>query len=286
MPTLPGYDQKVLARLLGKRPGGSGGNVACAASRLGLRTGMVSWVGDDAGGALVLEDLRRFGVDTTHVTVEPDTETNFTTIFLDPSGEKAIVVVPTSFDTLTLNASLMESLRDTRVVYATPYDLDQLAHMAAVVHKAGGLICSDIEPVAGLEHEALLRTLALIDLAFINVDTLDTNDVAQTARELHAAGPEIVVITQGARGALACRAGETVSCPAFSGPVVDTTGAGDCFAAAFLAGYLRQFSLEQSLVYANAAAALSIQAHGARGALPTDAQVRAFLNAHTSDQQP
>ncbi len=94
---MPEHDQKVLGQLVGKQPGGMGGNVACGASRLGLRTGMVSWVGDDADGQLVLDDLRHFGVDTGHVKVEPDTTTNFTTVLIDPTGEKAIVIVSTAF---------------------------------------------------------------------------------------------------------------------------------------------------------------------------------------------
>ena len=81
----------------------------------------------------------------------------------------------------------------------------------------------------------------------------------------------------GAEGALACDAQGVTHCPAFTVPVVDTTGAGDCFAAAFLTAYLRHSPLDQALRYASAAAALSIQAYGARGALPTDVEVQACL---------
>lgn len=278
MPVLPGHDQKVLGSLLGKQPGGMGGNVACAASRLGLRTGLISWVGDDVEGELVLEDLRRFGVDTTHVIVEPNTQTNFTTILIDPSGEKAIVVVPTAFNTLVLDPALSAYLSKAHLVYSTVYDLDQLARVARVVHAAGGLLSADIEPVAGLRDQALGQALALLDLVFFKADSLIPTADEQAAQELRALGPELVVFTLGAQGALACHAQGIVRCPAFQVPVVDTTGAGDCFTAAFLTAYLRKFPLEQALRYAQAAAALSIQGYGARGALPNDEQVRSFLN--------
>jgi ribokinase/sulfofructose kinase len=279
VPALPGHDQKVLGQFIGKQPGGVGGNVACAASRLGLRTGLVSWVGDDAEGKLVLDDLRRFGVDVTHVTVGPNTSTNFTTVLVDPSGEKAIIVVPTTFDTLTLDPPLVAFLSSTRLVYSTAYDSDQLERTARIVHAAGGLMSTDIEPVAGLLDETLRRVLSLVDIVFFDADALDTDDYEQVAQEVCAAGPELVVITSGAQGALACNAQGVVRCPAFNVPVVDTTGAGDCFTAAFLTAYLRRFPLKQSLLYAHAAAALSIQGHGARGALPTDEQVHDFLTA-------
>ncbi len=251
--------------------------MACAASRLGLRAGLVSWVGDDAEGKLVLEDLRRFGVEVSHVAVTPNTQTNFTTVLVDPSGEKAIIIVPTTFDTLILDPSLVTFLSSARLVYSTAYDPEQLARTAEVVHAAGGLMSTDIEPVAGLPDKALRQVLSAVDIVFLDADTLPTDDYKQAAQELRAAGPKLVVITLGAQGALVCGVQGIIRCPAFRVPVVDTTGAGDCFSAAFLTAYLRQFPLEQALLYAHAAAALSIQGYGARGALPTDEQVRHLL---------
>jgi sugar/nucleoside kinase (ribokinase family) len=254
--------------------------VACAASRLGLRTGLVSWVGDDSESRLVLADLHRFGVDVTHVVVEQNTNTNFTTVLVDPSGEKAIIIVPTAFNTLILDPSLVAYLGNARLVYSTAYDPDQLERTAQVVHAAGGLMSTDIEPepVAGLQDQPLRQVLSVVDIVFFDADALGTDDYEQAAQELHAAGPELVVITLGAHGALACNAQGIIHCPAFRVPVVDTTGAGDCFAAAFLTAYLRQFPLKQALMYAHAAAAFSVQGYGARGALPSDEQVRNFLN--------
>lgn len=240
---------------------------------------MVSWVGDDTGGRLVLADLQRFGVDVTHVVVEENTSTNFTTVLIDPSGEKAIIIVPTAFNTLTLTPSLVSYLSNARLVYSTAYDLDQLERTARVIHAAGGLMSADIEPVAGLLDEALRQALSVVDILFLDAETLHTDDYEQAAQELRAAGPRLVVITLGAQGALACDAQGLIRCPAFQVPVVDTTGAGDCFTAAFLTAYLRQFPLNQALLYAHAAAALSIQGYGARGALPTDEQVHHFQHS-------
>jgi sugar/nucleoside kinase (ribokinase family) len=68
--------------------------------------------------------------------------------------------------------------------------------------------------------------------------------------------------------------------PAFSVPAVDTTGAGDCFHAAYLFGYLQDWNVIQCLHFAHAAAALSVQQVGARGGLPTREQVEEFLAIH------
>ncbi|HMR64464.1 MAG TPA: carbohydrate kinase family protein, partial [Anaerolineae bacterium] len=160
VPALPQRDSKVLATPLSKQAGGAGGNVACAASRLGLRTGMVSWVGDDPDHALILASLREFGVEASQVQVKPNTATNYTTVLLDPSGEKAIIIVPTTFDTLTLTSALTAYLQQTRCVYTTPYDLEQVERMARVVRPAGGLLVTDVEPVAGLSDETFRHLLS------------------------------------------------------------------------------------------------------------------------------
>ena len=254
-----------------------GGNVACAASRLGLHTGMVSWVGDDADSRLFLEDLRRFGVDTTQVNVVPNSHTSRAIILIDPTGEKAIILLPTSSDTLSLDPPLTAYLQNARLVYCTAYDPAQLARVAEVVHAAGGLISTDIEPMAGLQDETFIRILALVDILFIDAKSIAVDDYSQIAKQLQAAGPEMVILSFGARGSLACDAHGITRCPAFEVPVVDTTGAGDCFAAAFLAAYVRRLPRDQALCYANAAAALSIQGYGARGTLPSNQEVQILL---------
>jgi sugar/nucleoside kinase (ribokinase family) len=262
-----------------------GGNVACAASRLGLRTGMVSWVGDDANGRLILADLQRFGVDTRHITVQSGANTNYTTVLLDPSGEKAILIVPMSFDILALDPPLTAYLQSARLVYCAAYDPEQLRRVANIVHAASGLVSTDIEPAAGLTGEALIDLLAVVDLAFIDAKTVTPEAYEETARYWRSLGPEIIIITFGAAGSLACHAAGLTRCPAFNVPVADTTGAGDCFTAAFLTAYLRQLPVELALRYASAAAALSIQGYGARSALPTDAQVHSFLADHPRASQ-
>ncbi len=82
----------------------------------------------------------------------------------------------------------------------------------------------------------------------------------------------------GAAGAAAFRQAE--SCcfrPGYTVPVVDTTGAGDSFHAAFLCGLLSGWELGEILEFSNAAAALSIQTLGARPGLPSQDEVRSFL---------
>lgn len=101
------------------------------------------------------------------------------------------------------------------------------------------------------------------------------------ARSLLAYGPQAVVVTLGARGALAVTDDESALVPGWQVAVQDTTGAGDTFNAAFLTATLRGLSLAQRLAFANGAAALSTTGLGPRGRLPTSAEVETFISRAT-----
>ena len=92
------------------------------------------------------------------------------------------------------------------------------------------------------------------------------------ARQLLARGVRTVVVTCGENGAWVFRKGYSHHCPAFSVPVQDTTGAGDCFNAVFLSGLV-----ERCAQYASAAAAIAIGAVGSRTKLPSRAETEQFI---------
>jgi sugar/nucleoside kinase (ribokinase family) len=71
--------------------------------------------------------------------------------------------------------------------------------------------------------------------------------------------------------------------PGFRVPVVDTTGAGDCFAAGFVHGVLSGWPPEQSARFANAVAAIKVMHHGGHTGSPRLDEVQAFLSAHTTE---
>jgi len=91
-------------------------------------------------------------------------------------------------------------------------------------------------------------------------------------------GPRVVVVTRGAGGALARGGGATVKVDGLRTPVVDTTGAGDCFIGSFLTRLLDGWSLSDTTRFAVAAASLSIGAVGSRSRLPTHAEALDLMN--------
>lgn len=286
VPRLPAHDEKVMGQLVGRLPGGTVANFACAASRLGLQVASLANVGDDEGGRLIIEGFEHFGVDTSLIQVRENSGTHFTVILVDPTGEKAIVVVPMFQDEYSLNAAA-QVLPNTRALYMMPHDHAQFLAFARLAHTHGVQVMIDVEPTVGAERGALERILRETDIAAFNQDGFKAATghapSVEAARELLSFGPHTVVVTRGGAGALAATPDEAAEHPGFKVSVVDTTGAGDTFNAAFLVATLRGDPLAARLRFANAAAAISVTAMGPRGRLPTLDEVQAFLERKLAD---
>jgi sugar/nucleoside kinase (ribokinase family) len=100
------------------------------------------------------------------------------------------------------------------------------------------------------------------------------------AQRLRALGVPTVCITLGATGVVAAQGDSVLQAAGFRVPVVDTTGAGDCFGAGFVYGLLQGWPLEQTVPFANAVAALKVMHRGGHSGSPRLDAVRAFLAQH------
>jgi sugar/nucleoside kinase (ribokinase family) len=277
---LPGHGEKVMGRFVGRLPGGTVANFACAAARLGLHVASLSSVGGDDAGQQVIADFENYGVATEFVLVREEVETHFTVILIEPSGERSIVVVP-MFEEVYDDDYLQRVIPQARAFYTMPNDGDLFLRMAKIARANGVLTMIDVESTVGLDRRSLERLLPWVDIASFNEAGLRSiageEATPEGARRLLAYGPQVVVVTLGARGALAVSAKETVEKPGMEIPVRDTTGAGDTFNAAFLTATLRGDALGQRLAYANAAAALAVSGLGPRGCLPSHNEVQSFM---------
>jgi sugar/nucleoside kinase (ribokinase family) len=155
---------------------------------------------------------------------------------------------------------------------ASVFGLPQLRpHTADLLRRAreAGLATSvDTQwDTRGRWMQDLAPCLPFTDLLFMNEDEARmlsaSSDPARAAEAMREHGTNVVVVKLGGRGCAVYGPGPVVECPAFQVPVVDTTGAGDCFAGAFLAALLRGRSFADAAKFANAVGALTIQQLGA-----------------------
>ena len=284
VPSLPGHDEKVLATELGEFPGGMVANFCCAASLAGARVALAATVGDDRYGTLAAASLRDAGVDDALVLVQAGGRTPYCVVMLDDSGEKALAVVKTGLFGASPGRFDPAHLNQARLVHLLANDVAHTTWLAQQARARGALVSLDIEPTTiGDDPAAFTALLANVDLAFPNAAGLRRyagGDALAGANDLLRRGPRVVAVTMGAAGCLILSAAETIPLPAYSVPVVDTTGAGDCFNGYFAAGFLRGWDLRRCGEVATAAAASAVTRIGARnGVPPLDAALR-FVAQH------
>lgn len=280
---VPAHDEKVRGTLVGKFAGGVIGNFCSAAAALGAKTGVVAKVGCDEYGDICLRDFKSRGIDTAGMVVDALAETYFSIVHLDETGEKALTIVQTSGFLPNREELDMDYVRKARYVHMTTLDVALADHVFEQLKGDACVRSLDIEPTASdADREIWKRLLRNVDIAFPNEAGLaaltQATDIRTGAEALLDAGVKTVVVTCGASGVRIFEKGYYHEQPVFSVEVKDSTGAGDCFNAAFITSLLNNRTLAQSAKYASAAAAISIGFVGAREGLPSHEQVMRFLH--------
>ena len=127
----------------------------------------------------------------------------------------------------------------------------------------------------------LAPCLPSTDVLFVNQDEAHrlggSSDIREAVRRLRGGGAQAVVVKLGGQGCAVFDAAGEARVPAFDVPVADTTGAGDCFAGAFLSALERGLDRVGAARFANAAAALSVQQLGATAGLRSWEETRAWM---------
>lgn len=259
-------------------PGGSAANTAVGIAALGGRAGFMGLVGADALGTLFTDDLRSAGVEA-HVPVEPGgAPTARCLILVSADGQRSMCTFPGAAHMLAPAHVTPDAVAAASILYLEGYLWDSptaraaMEHAIAIARAAGRKVAitpSDIACVqrCGGRFRALLAA-GSADMLFLN--QTEAEALAGTA-DLHAAiarlAPqvELLVVTLGEQGAMAVAGGERVHVPAAPVQrVLDTTGAGDLFAAGFLFAHARGRPLADCLSLGGRLAAHIIADYGAR----------------------
>lgn len=268
-------------------PGGKGSNAAIACSRMGAKVGLVARVGDDDFGEMGLALWQQEAIQTAHV-VRGTHEVNGTALILVyADGDNSIAVYPGAGAGLSAAhvSSAAAMIQNAKVVMAScevPIAATQAAFKLA--RHAGVMTLLNPAPAMNLPDDMwpLIDVLTpneeeLLKLAFGPSDE-QVHDLETAANRLLQKGVGAVVVTLGEKGCALYRSGQSVQRLAgHSVHVKDTIGAGDTFSGALAASLSQGMAWDRSLQRANAAAALSTQAHGAVSAMPHQAQVESWL---------
>lgn len=286
---LPPAGGKTLGQSLGIWPGGTTANVACAAARLGLRSALFGRTGDDAYAALLRDSLSDHAVATQWLSTTAHTPSASAIAVLAPSGEKSIIYLPMPVAPVRED-SLAQAMAQARLMYAMPYDYDEFARLCHHARQAGVRIAIDLEAAVAPDAGQMRRRAALADIVFFNeagfIAGTGQAPTPEAMRQVLALGPSEVVVTLGADGAVAMDHSTHARHAAFPAAVLDTTGAGDSFNAAYLCARLGGQALSESLRFACAAASCTVAALGARAGLPDQDRVAFVLQHATLPKEP
>lgn len=275
---LPRRGGFALARSCGRFAGGSAGNVAAALSRLGHQVRFFGQVGDDEDGRFLSRAFKRDGVDTFQFLPVPGYETPRCLVIVDDEGQRMILGFPRTPTDFRPEDFGLEAVAKAACVFMGPTHTGLAREVVLTADLQGATTCYAPGGLCHcLEPRALQPVLRRTDILFLNEDEVEaltgSPDLGLAVDCLLETGPTMVVITLGREGALVAYGEERYRVPATPSPNVrDTTGAGDAFAAGFVAGWLRGLDPEASARVGGAAAALTIRRLGARVGLPTWAE--------------
>lgn len=254
--------------------GGSAANVACALAGLDIGAGLIGSVGDDDIADLVCRELADAGVDCRNLVTIAGGETATKYLVVAEDGQVMVLGndgVNEAFGPEDVAADYVQSADHLHLTSQAP---ETAAYLAEIASEAGVPVSFD--PGRRLAERDYGRALANADLVFLNdreAGQLLDDDLEHPSAELHG---RVVVTKHGSRGGAVHTPSGSFEHPGFRVEPVDTTGAGDAFAAGFLATHLDCGDYERALEFANACGALASMSEGARTA-PTRAEVEEFL---------
>ncbi len=249
---------------------------ACGAARLGLKVAFIGVCGDDLFGHFMLEEMRKRGIDTSAVIVDPHRSTGLTVI-LNKGHDRAMLTYPGAIAALRAEDISDDLLRQARHLHVASYFLQEalrpgLPRLFERARSLGLTISLDMNWDPTGDWSGVLDLLPLVNVFLPNEAEAKaltaTENVEEVAERLQLK-VETVAIKLGENGALGISQGKKIRVASIPVNVVDTVGAGDTFNAGFLYGYLHGWQLEKSLRLAVVCGALSTRAAGGTAAQPT-----------------
>ena len=260
---------------------------ACGVAKLGHDVTFISQVGRDDFGEFCLDELRATGVPTDKVSRDGGVKTGVT-ISLSTRRDRALVTYPGAIASFNYGQLKMSLLKGQRHLHMTSYFLQSglRPSFPQIFQEAKRMgLTTSFDPNSDPEQvwgEEINEVLAQTDVLFLNETEARQLTRARGVRgALKILGQSVpcAVIKLGPKGALAIKDGEVASAPGFKVEALDTTGAGDSFAAGFVSAYLRGGSLADCLRAGNACGALSTLKAGGTAGQPNNRTLKTFLNA-------
>ena len=256
--------------------GGDAFNEAYTLAHLGIPVKLMTLVGSDSWGDFIIAKGSEAGIDMEFVTRSNDYPTTVSIVLVRDDGERSFICSRGTAQHFMIESLDMQSIEKAKVVslaslYTNAEMCQAFLTAAKAAKKAGAIVALDV--AEGLEDDILkshAELFTLTDFIFPNYDqackmTGETS-LEKIAGVFLKCGVKNAVIKTGKNGCYIQNKDGILKIPTYKNAKrIDTTGAGDNFAAGFIYGLCRDLSIKECAAYANAAASVSIQYLGAGG---------------------
>ncbi len=292
---------------LAPKPGGAPGNVAVGVAKLGGRAAMLSKVGEEAFGRLLIKTLSDYGVATDGVVMSRAGNTTLAIVTVDATGDRDFMFYREGCaDTIYAPDEVAADIvSDSRVLHigslvlAEPISAAAQRHAVALAREAGAHVSADVNLRPSLWRDpedmrrAALEAAAAADIVKISAEELTfltgATDVAIGVGKLWHDRLRVMAVTKGDAGADMFTKAHRATVPGFVVKVVDTVGCGDAFMASLLTDLTAsgfdvesEAALRRLALRACAAGAIAAMGAGAMPSLPTAAMRERFLATHAA----
>jgi len=281
---LPQPGETILGGTFFMSAGGKGANQAVAAARLGARVVFIAKTGFDVFGRQSIELFEKEGIDTSCIVRDRIEPSGVALITVHDHGENCIVVAPGANGALTpedidVAKEKFENARLILTQLETP--VETVEYVATLAESMGITFMLNPAPATRLSDELLEKTSIItpnqkeVEM-LTGIKVTDESSAKQAGVVLQKKGIETVIITMGAAGAFLLDKNKSVMVPGHKVNVVDTTAAGDVFSGALAVALCEGRPMEDSVIFACKAAAVSVTRLGAQASAPHRHEVESF----------
>jgi len=256
-------------------PGGKGANQAVAASRLGAKVYMIGCIGNDYFGQQILNNFKKENVNVDHVKVLNDVSSGTAHITVVDEDNSIIVVQGANvFVTPEIVKEAIKVIQNSDMVLIQQEIPEETVEYVSEVCKK-----ENIPLILNPAPARIVSEKVLSNATYLTPNEHEFSVLLKglTREEAFNKFPNKLIITEGEKGVRYYNGQEEVVVPTFKVDVVDTTGAGDTFNAAFAVAISEGKGLEEALRFANRAASLSVTKLGAQSGMPYRIEVDRLL---------
>jgi sulfofructose kinase len=279
VPVIPGPNAKSSVSEYRVSCGGQVATTLAACAALGLRVAYVGTFGDDDNGTRIRDALAGAHVDTSCSVVRHAPNRHAVILVDERNGDRTVVWHRDAELALKVEELPTAVIGGARLVHVDDLDEDASIAAARVAVAAGVPVTSDIDRVTHRTPELIALSTAPIFSAQVPSTLTGERDPERALRKLRITHSGWLCVTLGVDGAMLLAGDRLHHVAALPVDVIDTTGAGDVFRAAFIHALLQSQSPAEILKFAAAAAALSCTRDGAMTSVPALSEVQRALRA-------